>query len=253
MNLSPILILTTIFASAKLLAEQKIKVNTNALDAILSANIIVQLTLLILVFLSVFSWMIIIAKKKQFQKVEQANLPFLDTFWNAESLDQINEDIEQYSGGTLYEIFKSGYNELQKIAGSKLATEETSKLNLSGIDNLERALRKSIDSQVAILESRLSFLATTGSTGPFIGLFGTVWGIMGAFQKIAQTNTANLAVVAPGISEALIATAIGLAAAIPATVGYNSYITKLRQQELDMNNFATDFLNITRRNFFKED
>ncbi|MEK6555056.1 MAG: MotA/TolQ/ExbB proton channel family protein, partial [Bdellovibrionota bacterium] len=93
---------------------------------------------------------------------------------------------------------------------------------------------------------------TTGSTGPFIGLFGTVWGIMGAFHKIGATNMANLAVVAPGISEALVATAVGLAAAIPATVAYNHFLTKIKKEELDLNNFAADFLNITKRNFFKD-
>ena len=101
------------------------------------------------------------------------------------------------------------------------------------------------------MESRLSLLATTGSTGPFIGLFGTVWGIMGAFQKIGATKVASLAVVAPGISEALIATSVGLAAAIPATVAYNHYVSRIRKMEIELNSFAADFLNIAKRNFFQ--
>jgi biopolymer transport protein TolQ len=101
------------------------------------------------------------------------------------------------------------------------------------------------------MEERLNILATTGSTGPFIGLFGTVWGIMGAFQKIGITGMASLAVVAPGISEALIATAIGLAAAIPATVAYNYFLTKIKEHEVELSNFSADFLNIAKRNFFK--
>lgn len=102
------------------------------------------------------------------------------------------------------------------------------------------------------MEARLSLLATTGSTGPFIGLFGTVWGIMGSFHKIGSTGMANLAVVAPGISEALIATAIGLAAAIPATVAYNHFVTRIRREEIDLSSFSADFINIAKRNFFKE-
>ena len=112
--------------------------------------------------------------------------------------------------------------------------------------------RKAIDTEISTMEARLSFLATTGSTGPFIGLFGTVWGIMGAFATIGATGMASLAVVAPGISEALIATAIGLVAAIPATVAYNHFITKLKREEIELNSFASDFLNIAKRNFFHE-
>ncbi|MGE3760612.1 MAG: MotA/TolQ/ExbB proton channel family protein, partial [Pseudobdellovibrionaceae bacterium] len=111
--------------------------------------------------------------------------------------------------------------------------------------------RKSVDYELAVMESKLPILATTGSTGPFIGLFGTVWGIMGSFHKIGATGNASLAVVAPGISEALIATAIGLAAAIPAVMLYNHFVATIRKEELELNNFATDFLNIAKRNFFK--
>ena len=104
---------------------------------------------------------------------------------------------------------------------------------------------------MSALETRLSILATTGGVGPFIGLFGTVWGIMDSFQKIGQTGSASLAVVAPGISEALVATAIGLLAAIPAVVLYNQFNDRLRKLDSKMNNFAADFLNIAKRNFFK--
>src|SRR5690606_35768843 len=168
-----------------------------------------------------------------------ANGPFLDGFWRANSLDDIFHALADHPDSSMAKVFKAGYLELRKIADSILAeakgdSDEERPL-LSGIDNLERALRKSIDTEIAQLETRMSFLATTGSTGPFIGLFGTVWGIMGSFQKIGATGMASLAVVAPGISEALIATAVGLFAAIPATVGFNFYISDLKKQELALN------------------
>lgn len=234
--------------------EVAVSVNTGAWHAITSANIVVQLTLLILVAMSVFSWAIIVSKRKQFQKTRQADVPFEDSFWKANSLDDIFDDLERYPESALARVFRAGYMELRKIADSNLAQKKGDDQAplLSGLDNLERALKKSIDSEISALEARLSFLATTGSTGPFIGLFGTVWGIMSAFQKIGATGMASLAVVAPGISEALIATGIGLFAAIPATVGYNLFISDIKKQELIFNNFAADFLNIAKRNFFKD-
>jgi biopolymer transport protein TolQ len=229
-------------------------VNTGAWHAISSANIIVQITLLALAAMSVVSWAIIISKKKQFQAARAADLPFEEAFWKAGSLDDIFESLKDHEDSGMARVFRAGYMELRKIADSNLAHSKSDGQAplLSGLDNLERALKKTIDSEVAHLESRLAFLATTGSTGPFIGLFGTVWGIMSAFQKIGATGMASLAVVAPGISEALIATAIGLFAAIPATVGYNIFVSQIKKQELSLNNFASDFLNIAKRNFFKD-
>jgi len=230
-------------------------VNTNAWQAISSANIVVQLTLLLLVGLSVMSWAIILTKKRQLQETAEANAPFIDAFWKANSLDDIFENLAKYPDSNLAHVFRAGYLELRKIADSSLAqsgADENSTPLLSGLDNLERALRKAIDSEILLLEKRLSLLATTGSTGPFIGLFGTVWGIMGSFHKIGATGMASLAVVAPGISEALIATGVGLFAAIPATVAYNHFVTQLRREEHDLNNFAADFLNIAKRNFFRD-
>lgn len=224
------------------------KVNTGALDAIFQASLVVQLTLLILVSLSIFVWAVALLKFKQFSALQMANERFLAHFWKATSLDTLYGEFEMHKRSPLARVFRAGYLELQKLAGQK---KSDSIMQLSGSDNLERELRKSVDLEVAHLESKLTLLATTGSTGPFIGLFGTVWGIMTSFHKIGQTGSASLAVVAPGISEALIATAIGLAAAIPAVVLYNHFISQIRKQEMALNNFSTDFLNIVKRNFFK--
>lgn len=244
------------FAYAAAPASQKVanSMNFSAIEAITSASWPVQLTLLTLIALSVACWAIILTKHKALKNLRAANEPFLDLFWKSTSLDDIFSRIDTFPESNIARVFKSGYLELRKIAESNLGKDEHGQATtmLSGLDNLERALRKAINLEITLLESRLGLLATTGSTGPFIGLFGTVWGIMGSFHKIGATGLANLAVVAPGISEALIATAIGLIVAIPATVAYNHYAAQIQREELEMNSFASDFLNIAKRNFFKD-
>lgn len=234
------------------MATPSMAVNTNAFDAIAQASPVVQGTLLILVGLSIFCWAIAWGKHQTFKKISVANDLFLAKFWKSNSLDSLYEDIDQYRESTLARVFKATYLEMKKIAESPLlAKTEGDRPVLSGLDNLERVLRKAQENEISALESRLTLLATTGSTGPFIGLFGTVWGIMSSFHKIGMTGQASLAVVAPGISEALVATAIGLAAAIPAVVLYNHFIAKIRKEEISINNFSADFLNIVKRSFFQ--
>ena len=235
-----------------------VRVQTDAWHAIISASPVVQLTLFILVILSVMCWAVIFSKSSQLKKNKYQNTLFVNRFWKANSLEVIYNEIKQFSDSPVAHVFQSGYTELQKIADSPLVKHTHPKESphpprLMGIDNMERALTKSMDHEIAIMESRLNLLATTGSTGPFIGLFGTVWGIMSSFAHIGQTGSASLAVVAPGISEALIATAIGLAAAIPAVVAYNHFISQIKRQEVELRNFSLDFLNIVKRNFFKGD
>lgn len=225
-------------------------VNTNAFDAILSASPVVQLTLGLLVALSVICWAVGWAKYTQLKSLRDANEPFVERFWKAASLEALNDDVEAYlKKSSVARVFKAGYTELQKLASQQA---QPGPLELSGSDNFERALRKAVDLEIHAMESRLTLLATTGSTGPFIGLFGTVWGIMGSFHKIGAMGSASLAVVAPGISEALVATAIGLAAAIPAVVLYNHFVAQIRREEIELNNFSSDFINMTKRNFFKK-
>ena len=232
---------------------------TGPLEALLQASFIVQLIILILVSLSILTWAIGWSKYKQFQSIKQANELFDHQFWKMSSLDDLFEKAASkeafHQGSSHARVFKAVYLEMKKIAESpmlnKLPQSETEFPQLSGLDNLERSIRKAVETEVSDLESRLPILATTGSTGPFIGLFGTVWGIMGSFQQIGRTGSASLAAVAPGISEALITTAIGLAAAIPAVVLYNYFVAQIRRQEISLNNFSADFLNIVKRNFFK--
>ncbi|MBO9668466.1 MAG: protein TolQ [Bdellovibrio sp.] len=233
-------------------AAPSVSVNTSSMDAIAQASPVVQLTLVILVVLSVFCWAIGFTKYQTFKKMRTADDLFLNKFWKVNSLDSLYEDIDQYKDSSVARVFKAAYLEMKKISESPLlARTEGDKPVLSGIDNLERIINKANENEISKLEGRLTVLATTGSTGPFIGLFGTVWGIMQSFHKIGMTGSASLAVVAPGISEALISTAIGLAAAIPAVVLYNNFISRIRKQEITLNNFSADFLNIVKRNFFQ--
>ncbi len=238
-------------------ANPKVGVKAGVLDGILNAGPVVQLLLLLLIALSVISWAIIFAKYKQFKALRKANTEFNDQFWKASSLEALFEKTEEETDSSLARIFRVAFTELQRLADSPLANEKAegekgqTRLLLSGSDNLERALRKAIDNEIALKEARLNFLATTGSTAPFIGLLGTVVGIMTSFSQIAASGSASLAVVAPGISEALFATAVGLFAALPAVAAYNYFVSQVRKFEMELNSFASDFLNIAKRNFFR--
>ena len=167
--------------------------------------------------------------------------------------DLIYAQLDRFVNSPLTILFNEGYGELKKLTEKGDHPDEPSGIStdLGGIDNITRALRRATTSEITRLEKYLTFLATTGSTAPFIGLFGTVWGIMTAFKGIGETGSASLAVVAPGIAEALIATAIGLVAAIPAVMGYNHFQHKIKVVISEMDSFATEFLNIVQRTFAK--
>ncbi len=231
-----------------------VDIHFNAIDSILSASPVVQLTLLLLAVFSILSWSIIFMKFKQFSKIKQADSLFLKRFWNASSWNAISHGSYSNNYDSPSEvIFNAGFEEL-KHAGESLKHKSLSKeqvFNIVDIDSVKRSLRKATGLETTKLEFGLSFLATIGSVSPFIGLFGTVWGIMNAFQKIGTTGAAHLAVVAPGISEALIATAFGLLVAIPAVIFYNQYLSTVKQIEVDLDHFNSDFLNIAKKKFFR--
>ena len=172
----------------------------------------------------------------------------MDFFWKSKRFDAIASQVDRFTASPLTVLFNEGYGELGKfMEGSGTADTSILSTDLGGIENVSRALRRATNSEITRLEKYTTFLATTGSTSPFIGLFGTVWGIMTAFQGIGKTGSASLAVVAPGIAEALIATAIGLVAAIPAVMAYNHFHHKIRVLIKDMDSFSTEFLNIVQR------
>ena len=221
------------------------------LSAVLSASLIVQITFLILIIMSVVSWAIIFQKYSFFRQAQSANAHLEDVFLQDGSFEEIYTKARSHDNSSLAQIFISGYNEMQKILKTN-SQNNSSVTSLKGLDNVERALRKACEAELSLLENSLGILATVGSSGPFIGLFGTVFGIMNAFNKIAVMGSASLNVVAPGIAEALLATGIGLFAAIPASIFYNSYLSQIRKFDLVFNNFTADFLNIAKRNFFQD-
>ncbi len=221
-------------------ATTEISTQSSLISDILGAGIAVQFLLLILIGMSIVSWAIIFKKRKAFKQFQEDNEKFLDLFWSAATLDQVKDKLERHGESPLSRIFNCGFSELERIRRRKSATLG------DGVDNLQRALRKGQDIEVSVLEEKLAFLATTGSTAPFIGLLGTVVGIMNSFRAISNSGSASLATVAPGISEALFATAVGLFAAIPAVMAYNYLLNEVRKQENEMNNFISEFLNISR-------
>jgi len=209
---------------------------------IINAGPMVKMVMLVLVLASVGCWAVMGAKYLIFRDANKHTALFLDHFYEGQSWDTISKQMSLYKGAPLAHVFQAGYTELEKIGLKK-------NVDKVHFDNVVRALRRAMTAETTRLEKMIYFLATTGSTAPFIGLFGTVWGIMNSFQSIGATGVANLAVVAPGISEALIATAMGLAAAIPAVVGFNFFQSRIRVFTSEMDNFASDFTNMIKRGF----
>jgi biopolymer transport protein TolQ len=221
-------------------------------DMILHAGPVGQLVMLTLLLFSIVSWSIVFMKYRLFRNVRLDSVDFLDTFWSSSNLSEAYKAAEEFEYSPEAAVFATGYNELQKINKIRNRKENQDKsesldMQLATMDNLKRALRKEEGKQLSQLGSALPFLATTGSAAPFIGLFGTVWGIMVSFHDIGQRGSASLAVVAPGISEALVATAAGLAVAIPAVIAYNHFANKLDAIGDEVQEFSTDFLNLVER------
>jgi biopolymer transport protein TolQ len=216
---------------------------------LLGAGLVVKIVLLLLICFSVVSWAIIMFKLFQVHRANSESVRFMDFFWKSKRFDAIASQVDRFANSPLTVLFNEGYGELKKVVEGAGASEGSAlSTDLGGVENVSRALRRATNSEITRLEKYLTFLATTGSTSPFIGLFGTVWGIMTAFEGIGRTGSASLAVVAPGIAEALIATAIGLVAAIPAVMAYNHFQHKIRVLIKEMDSFSTEFLNIVQRN-----
>lgn len=218
------------------------------MELVLNAGPVVKLVLLILIYFSVVSWAIIFYKQLVIHRAIRDSERFLDFFWTKKRFDAIGQGLDQFRHSPLTVLFREVYRELSK--GRRPGdgqTDDNLVADLGEQERVSRVLRRSITSEGHRLEKYLSFLATTGSAAPFIGLFGTVWGIMDAFHGIGTSGSASLAVVAPGISEALVATAIGLVAAIPAVIGYNHFVNKVNVLTGEMDNFSQEMLNIVQR------
>ena len=225
---------------------------------ILHAGPVVKGVMLILLMFSITCWGIIFAKLIQLSRAKKQTAEFLDIFWGSRNLSTAYHETRHLESSPVAAIFRLGYIELGKLMQAQTGGDSSDRDPLgtiavrgAGFENVNRSLRRAMNSESARLSRAITFLATTGNTGPFIGLFGTVWGIMTSFRGIGLKGSASLAVVAPGISEALVATAVGLAAAIPAVVAYNYFLSKVRVLETEMGNFIHDFLNIIERDLMR--
>ncbi len=211
---------------------------------VIAAGPVAKAVLIILLIMSIFSWAIIVFKYISYKKISRAADEFMDAFIGGKTLNEAYEETRSKPASYLKSIFDVGYKTAMRKKGAKADVEETSPVSL---DIIERAMRKVTLVEVNKLEDLLSFLASTGSASPFIGLFGTVWGIMAAFRSIGITESASLAIVAPGISEALITTAMGLFAAIPAVLAYNYFQRRIKVFMDDMDAFIIEMLNMFER------
>ena len=208
-------------------------VDFSLMSLFLRADIVVKSVIIILIAASIYSWAIIIEKFKMFKKINQSTFEFEEKFWKSKSAESFYNNLPANKDDPMSNVFR-------KTMQVVLKSRSRSNLN----EKLTGLLESNIESEVNFLEKNFSFLATVGSTAPFIGLFGTVWGIMNSFQSIAVSRNTSLAIVAPGIAEALFATALGLLAAIPAVVAYNKFNNDSKKYSQRLENFAKRFLSI---------
>lgn len=223
------------------------------MDMVFNAGPMVKFILATLLCLSIACWCVILVKTRLIRRAQKESAEFISIFRQRKNYAVLYRDSEPLDDSHLAEIFRVGYAELNRLSKS-LETKSIQELMVNPeilLENVERAIQGGMTAERQRFERFLPLLATTGSTAPFIGLFGTVWGIMTSFQEIGMKGSANLAVVAPGISEALIATAMGLAAAIPAVVAYNHFSNKIRMIENEMSHFSTDYLNMLKRDLMR--
>jgi len=219
----------------------------SVIDLVLDASLIVQLVIVLLLLASVFSWMIIFERWIYINRSKQELTNFEDIFWSDQGLKRVfdmGEDEDHVAIGVEC-IFRSGYQEYWNLKDQALEPEAI-------LVGAERSMRISLSREQTLLEKHLPFLATVASASPYIGLFGTVWGIMNAFKGLAETNQATLSTVAPGISEALIATAVGLFAAIPALIAYNRFLTSVESLTSNFEDFMDEFSIVLNREVHKK-
>ena len=201
----------------------------------LRADFVVKSVIIILIAASVYSWALIFEKYRLFQRIEKSTSSFEDKFWKSRSAESFYNSFTNKEKDPLASVFQSAMNELIKTK-SKSSSVQTNRVS--------RVLEISADNEIQSIEKDFIFLATVGSTAPFIGLFGTVWGIMNSFQSIAISRNTSLAIVAPGIAEALFATALGLLAAVPAVIAYNKFYSDSRKYSGRIENFSKRFISI---------
>jgi biopolymer transport protein TolQ len=209
-------------------------------------GLVARAVLLLLLFFSVLSWAIIFRKHQSFKKARRDSREFLKVFRSSKKLSDIRASCQVLKASPLVEVFLAGYREIENQA---TMSDNPGKPRIRSLDAVQRVLQIASSAELTRMEQWLSWLATTGSVTPFIGLFGTVWGIIDAFRGLGSAGTASLRSVAPGISEALITTAAGLFAAIPAVMAYNQFVQRIKEFGAIMDDFSLEFLNMTERHF----
>lgn len=217
----------------------------------MSADIVVKIIMLMLLGASVWCWAIIISKRMMLSKLNRRADRFEDAFWSGEALDKLYVRVRKSPDDPMLATFTAGMDEWQ--AGISAGVPQSESVQASIKQRVERAMSVAMAREIQMLERGMTFLASVGSTAPFIGLLGTVWGIINSFTAIAASNNTSLAVVAPGIAEALFATAIGLVAAIPAVVAYNVFSTGLNRYADRLDGFVSEFLTIVSRHLDQHD
>jgi len=229
-----------------LLAAAAVLVQGEIWQLLANTQLVARIVLLLLLFFSVFSWAIIIKKLGSFRAARRNSAAFLKIFHEGKKLSEIRAACKGLKGSPLVEVFLAGYREVenQVVAGGNPGTPHVRSLN-----SVQRALQIASSSELTSMEQWLTWLATIGAVAPFVGLFGTVWGIVDAFTGLGAAGTASLRSVTPGISEALITTAAGLFAAIPAVIAYNQFVQRVKQFGTMMDDFGLEFLNMTERYF----
>ena len=216
-------------------------------DLIFSAGPVVKSVLGILALMSIVTWGIVFSKAMQIGRAKKQSAKFSSIFWGSRNLAQIHEVSTKLKHSPVAAVFSAGYRELTQTVHSRDVRNEPGEFN--DMEIIDRALKRAKTEELTRLEYGSNFLATTASAAPFIGLFGTVWGIMDAFRGLSHMKSSSIQAVAPGISEALIATAIGLAAAIPAAIAFNYFMQQTRILVRNMDVFTAEFLNIANKHF----
>ena len=228
--------------------RSKVHVDTSILSLIIEANVLVQLVMLLLLVASVVSWTMIVSKWKTIKEARRQADAFEEQFWSGANLATFYEQVKNHSDPTGMEnIFVSGFSEYIRLYQKQKVT------TIAITDTALRSMKVAMSREVESLEHYLSFLATVGSTAPYVGLFGTVWGIMNAFRALSDVQQATLSAVAPGIAEALIATAMGLFAAIPAVIAYNRYSSDVERLVMRYDNFVEEFTALLQRQALTKD
>ena len=237
------------FESALFIAQIGAPKRPNLLEIFLQAGLMAWVVAGILVLLSLASWAIAFGKWRQMRRADRASAGFLEVFRGSERFSEVGAATQRLAASPLVGLFQAGYAEIDLQIKTHRHKEESSDYRIRSLESLQRTLRRAAGSELRQLSKGTTFLATVAAAGPFIGLFGTVWGIMVAFQDIAVTGSTSLVAVAPGIAEALVNTALGLVAAIPALLAYNFFASRLRQFRAELDDFTLEFMNLAERNF----